>query len=400
LPLSAAPAVCYFSQPSGVDVCGRWGNGVSTGVNSPIFISYASVDQDVAETICDALQARGHPCWIACRNIGPGENFQESIVRAIRSARVMLLVFTGNANNSEEIKKELVLAGRHRVTVLPVRVEDVAPNDAFAYEFATRQWIDLFKDWEREIDRLGAQIDTIVASPKADAAVAVASLEKPMARPKLPQPSAQKPSYGPLIAAAVVVLAVIGAGGLYFSTRGAPTPPAPPRPVTPQPTMAPANSSAAIAPPPAAPAPAMSSTPAPAAPPAPPPQSAAAPQPSTAASARGFDGAWSITFSCPAVGSALGYSYRVAAQITDGLLHGEKGEKGKPGWLTIDGKIGADGSLNNLYVDSLVGASQVAVGNVPRGTEFGYHIAGKLTGSSGSASRVEGRPCTLDFAKQ
>jgi hypothetical protein len=140
---------------------------VNTGVSSPIFVSYASIDQDVAETICDALQARGHRCWIACRNIGPGENFQESIVRAIRSARVMLLIFTSNANNSDEIKKELVLAGRHRVNVLPVRVEDVAPNDAFAYEFATRQWIDLFKDWEREIDRLGAQVDAIISEGSA-----------------------------------------------------------------------------------------------------------------------------------------------------------------------------------------------------------------------------------------
>jgi hypothetical protein len=58
----------------------------------------------------------------------------------------MLLVFTSNANNSDEIKKDVDLAGRHHVTVVPVRVEDVAPNDALAYEFATRQWIDLFTD--------------------------------------------------------------------------------------------------------------------------------------------------------------------------------------------------------------------------------------------------------------
>src|ERR1700691_2371472 len=135
-------------------------------MSAPGFISYASIDQNVAETICDALQARGHPCWIACRNIGPGENFQESIVRAIRSATVMLLVFTSNANNSDEIKKEVVLAGRHRVTVVPVRVEDVVPNDAFSYEFATRQWFDLFKNWEREIEQLAIQLRHLVQAEK------------------------------------------------------------------------------------------------------------------------------------------------------------------------------------------------------------------------------------------
>src|ERR1700758_2615328 len=38
-------------------------------VNAPIFISYSSSDQKVAEIICDALQARGCACWIACRDI-------------------------------------------------------------------------------------------------------------------------------------------------------------------------------------------------------------------------------------------------------------------------------------------------------------------------------------------
>jgi hypothetical protein len=368
-------------------------------VSSPIFISYASIDQGVAETICDALQARGHPCWIACRDIGPGENFQESIVRAIRAARVMLLVFTGNANNSEEIKKELVLAGRHRVTVLPLRVEDVVPNDAFAYEFATRQWIDLFKDWEREIDRLGAQIDAIIASPRDGEGADTAIAPKPALRFTPPQKSAPKTSSGPLIAVAVLVLAALGAGGTFLYTRTAPTP-APPGapPAIPAPAGSPSANSQAGAPVPS-PAPAQAAAAA-ATPQPPPPSQPTPPQPATSAPAHGIDGAWSITFTCPAAAGALGYSYRVAAQITDGMLHGEKGEKSKPGWLTIDGKIGADGSLSNLYVDSLVGASAAAVGNLPRGTEFGYHVAGKLNETSGTGSRVEGRPCTLDFIKQ
>jgi hypothetical protein len=139
----------------------------STVVSAPIFISYSSKDQKIAETICRALEARGFNCWIAARDVGPGENFQEAIVKALRSARLMLLVFTSNANNSNEIKKEVVLAGRHHVTVVPVRVEDVVPNDALAYEFATRQWIDLFTDWEREIERLVSQIGSILADETA-----------------------------------------------------------------------------------------------------------------------------------------------------------------------------------------------------------------------------------------
>ncbi len=102
-------------------------------MSAPIFISYSSLDREIAETICQALEARGHDCCIACRDVHPGENFREEIVKALRSAQMMLLVFTSNANNSDEIKKDLELAGRNHVTVVPVRIEDVVPNDAFTY---------------------------------------------------------------------------------------------------------------------------------------------------------------------------------------------------------------------------------------------------------------------------
>lgn len=119
-----------------------------------IFITYSSKDQKVARTICTALENRGLACWISSRNVKPGQNFQEQIVKAIRGARIMVLVFTANANNSNEIKKELALASQNNLLVIPVRIEDVVPNEAFAYEFATRQWIDLFEDWENSIAHL------------------------------------------------------------------------------------------------------------------------------------------------------------------------------------------------------------------------------------------------------
>lgn len=136
-------------------------------MSAKVFISYSSEDRDVATKICDALETRGVKCWIASRDVGPGENFQESIVKTIRDANVMVLVFTGNANNSDEIKKELALASQNKLAIIPVRMEDVVPNDAFEYEFATRQWVDLFQDWEQEIERLSSSIANTVADPEA-----------------------------------------------------------------------------------------------------------------------------------------------------------------------------------------------------------------------------------------
>src|SRR5262245_19515778 len=129
---------------------------------SKVFISHSSKDQKVARAICAALENRGLPCWFAGRNVGPGENFQESIVRAIRAAKVMVLVFSDSANGSAEITKELALASQHRLIVIPARVEDVVPSEALAYELATRQWIDLFQDWEDAVDRLATSDGSVV----------------------------------------------------------------------------------------------------------------------------------------------------------------------------------------------------------------------------------------------
>lgn len=137
---------------------------------SAVFISHSSKDRKVAETICNALEQRGIVCWIASRDVGPGENFGTSIYRAIRAAKVMVLVFSNNANLApDEIAKELVLASQNKLVVIPARVEDVLPNEQLGYELAARHWIDLFEDWERAIERLGAQI-TRVAAAESDAA--------------------------------------------------------------------------------------------------------------------------------------------------------------------------------------------------------------------------------------
>jgi len=128
-----------------------------------VFLSHASKDKKMADTICAAIESRGVECWMATRDIHPGENFQEAIVRAIRATKVMLFVFSANSNNSDEVKKEIALAGQNKLFVIPVRVEDVAPNEAFAYEFATRQWIDLFNDWEASLDQLMTQIKAVTA---------------------------------------------------------------------------------------------------------------------------------------------------------------------------------------------------------------------------------------------
>jgi succinate dehydrogenase hydrophobic anchor subunit len=189
---AGAPAILLFTflpSPSAVMIATAAGGcrRLESVMSAQVFISHASKDQKVARTICSALEGRGLKCWIASRDIGPGENFMEAIVRAIRACKVMVLVFSSAANNSDEIKREIVLAGQNKLVVIPVRVEDVAPSDAFAYQFATRQWIDLFDDWEHQIERLTSWIGAILQV--APAALGSVSPGAPASQPSAVSPN-------------------------------------------------------------------------------------------------------------------------------------------------------------------------------------------------------------------
>lgn len=126
-----------------------------------VFISHANANRRRALALCDDIEARGTRCWIASRDVKPGANYQEAIVQSIRDSRAVVLVFSEAANNSDEIKKELSLASRFHVPLMALRIEDIEPSDAFAYELSTRQWLDAFNGWDSAVDALLSNLGSL-----------------------------------------------------------------------------------------------------------------------------------------------------------------------------------------------------------------------------------------------
>jgi tetratricopeptide (TPR) repeat protein len=180
-----------------------------------VFVSYATADRKEALAVCKAVERRGLKCWISCRDVPPGENYQEAIVRAIRAADAMVLVFSEAANNSDEIKKELSLASKHHVPLMALRIEDVEPSDAFAYELSTRQWIDAFESWDRSIDSLVRHIKQVASAESRPASQSALVPQRP--------PSAARRRQS-LVAAAVALVLVIGAAA-WWALRPGPAAP-------------------------------------------------------------------------------------------------------------------------------------------------------------------------------
>jgi len=111
-----------------------------------VFISYSSKDKLVADKVCRGLEASGLRCWIAPRDIMAGTDWGGAIIDAISRADVMVLIFSGHANESPQIRREVERAVAKNVRIVPFRIEDIPPARALEYFLSTSHWLDAFTE--------------------------------------------------------------------------------------------------------------------------------------------------------------------------------------------------------------------------------------------------------------
>jgi TIR domain-containing protein len=107
-----------------------------------VYISYSHVDKAAADAACATLERAGFRCWIAPRDITPGDEWSAAIIKAIDQCRAMVLIFSQNANNSRQIRREVERAITVGIPLVPVRIEDVVPTESLAYFLGTVHWLD------------------------------------------------------------------------------------------------------------------------------------------------------------------------------------------------------------------------------------------------------------------
>jgi hypothetical protein len=121
---------------------------------SHVFVSYSTKDKVFAERLVRRIEATGMACWMAPRDIPPGDNFQAAIVAAIEASSVLLVLISKNTNNSVEILKELSVAGDSAKFVVPARIENILPTGGLRYPLSHVQFIDLFDAFEENFQLL------------------------------------------------------------------------------------------------------------------------------------------------------------------------------------------------------------------------------------------------------
>jgi hypothetical protein len=202
-----------------------------------VFISHSVKDKAVADAVVARLEAESVTCWVAPRDVVPGADWGESIINAIESSRIMILIFSKSANVSPQIKREVERAVNKGVYIIPFRVDDIPPAKSLEYFISTSQWMDAFSPpLERHLDNLAKTVKSVIKSSPLTGANVPAQPE----RPPIPKPPTPPPSWRKSIpiAVAIAVLMIVACVGWYLvqkrevpSEKPAVTPTAPPTPV-------------------------------------------------------------------------------------------------------------------------------------------------------------------------
>jgi len=121
-----------------------------------LFVSHHSSKLPVALELEKSLAKYGVTCWLAPRDVEPSEAFDMAIKRAIDESCATLLLFCSKSDKSPHVKRELILADSSRKAIIPMRLEELAP-DELAYHLASSQWIDWLEQRESTIERVAAK---------------------------------------------------------------------------------------------------------------------------------------------------------------------------------------------------------------------------------------------------
>jgi len=189
-----------------------------------VFISYASLDGATAESVCAALERAGMACWIAPRDVTPGEFYSEAIVHAIDAARVLVLVLSQHATASPHVLREVERASSKRHPVVSFRIDQAPIPAALEYFLNSSQWLDASAiGVERALPRLAEAVRSGVRHASDPAPQPADGLVRPVARvgpePAVATRAGRRPKFAlaALIAIAAVVFAYVVVNQLWLS---------------------------------------------------------------------------------------------------------------------------------------------------------------------------------------
>lgn len=109
-----------------------------------VFISYSTVDKQLADYLCNKLENKGIRAWYAPRDI-VASAYAESIVNAINSTKIFVVIVGNVSSYSEHVLNEIALAFeriKEGMTIMPIKIDTSQMSSSCSYYLNRQHWLD------------------------------------------------------------------------------------------------------------------------------------------------------------------------------------------------------------------------------------------------------------------
>ena len=155
-----------------------------------VFISYASKNKQLADALCHTLEQHRISCWIAPRDVLPGEPYAREIIRGIRDCQIIVLIYTNDSNASEHVLNEIDKAFNYGKVIIPFIADDTRMSDEFDYYLSRKHWLTAFPNPEQHFAKL---VESIARTLKLDTTPVVTPPPTPTSLPATTGPATTTP---------------------------------------------------------------------------------------------------------------------------------------------------------------------------------------------------------------
>src|SRR5471032_2254452 len=150
-------------------------------------------------------------------SLASAEKTSTTSLDALMASKLVVLVFSADANESEQVLAEIERARSKRIPVITFRVEDILPTKAMEYFLSSQHWLNaVTPPIEGQIKTLNAIVKRMAEADYAPARVAeIGRSDAPWNPPGRPGISRRA-----AIIAAAAATPVIGGAGWWLTHRG------------------------------------------------------------------------------------------------------------------------------------------------------------------------------------
>jgi len=125
-----------------------------------VFMSYSRRDKDIMWRTATFLRKQGVNVWVDNEKLIPGTPiWEEEIEKAIKIAKVVIVVMSPDSKNSEWVRREISLADQYRKYILPILVHG-DEESSITLRLVTRQYVDMRDNEEAGLNSLYSALST------------------------------------------------------------------------------------------------------------------------------------------------------------------------------------------------------------------------------------------------